>query len=52
VLTADDMRAHNTFEQPAAVAPAAFEAFRQTANGFQVTLPPKSVVVLAVATGT
>jgi alpha-N-arabinofuranosidase len=51
VLTADDMRAHNTFEQPAAVAPAAFEAFRQTANGFQVTLPPKSVVVLAVATG-
>jgi alpha-N-arabinofuranosidase len=45
-LSAPTMQAHNTFEQPTAVKPAAFEAVQLTDAGWQATLPPKSVVVL------
>ena len=48
VLTAGDIRAHNTFEQPDLVKPAPFEAVRLTPDGFTATLPPKSVVVLSL----
>jgi alpha-N-arabinofuranosidase len=48
VLTAPVMNAHNTFNQPDAVKPAEFSAFKTTDTGFTVTLPAKSVVVLEV----
>jgi alpha-N-arabinofuranosidase len=48
VLTAPEMNAHNTFDQPDNVKPAEFNAFKVTANGFVATLPAKSVVVLEV----
>ena len=48
ILTAPDMNAHNTFDQPDAVKPAEFNAFKVTDNGFVTTLPAKSVVVLEV----
>ncbi len=46
ILTADDMRAHNTFDQPERVKPATFAAASITDKGFTVKLPAKSVVVL------
>jgi len=46
VLTAPEMNAHNTFDQPDNVKPAEFNTFRVTNDGFTTTLPPKSVVVL------
>jgi alpha-N-arabinofuranosidase len=48
VLTADTMQAHNTFDSPSAVKPAAFDGFKPTDRGFEVTLPARSVVVLEV----
>ena len=48
VLTAPGMNAHNTFAQPDNVHPAEFTAFKTTDNGFVITLPAKSVVVLEV----
>jgi alpha-N-arabinofuranosidase len=48
VLTADDMTLHNTFDKPDALKPAGFAAFKPTDQGLSVTLPPKSVVVLAI----
>ncbi len=46
VLTADTMQAHNTFDKPDAVKPAAFTDCKLTAGGFSTRLPAKSVVVL------
>jgi alpha-L-arabinofuranosidase len=46
VLTAEAMDAHNTFENPDAIHPTAFDGARLTGNKLSVTLPPKSVVVL------
>jgi alpha-N-arabinofuranosidase len=48
VLTAPEMNARNTFEQPENVKPTAFTAFKITDSGFVTTLPAKSVVVLEV----
>jgi alpha-N-arabinofuranosidase len=48
MLTASEMNAHNTFEHPAVVKPAAFDGARLTAAGFGATLPAKSIVVLAL----
>jgi alpha-N-arabinofuranosidase len=48
ILTAPEMNAHNTFENPGAVKPAEFTAFNTTADGFSTALPAKSVVVLEV----
>lgn len=48
ILTALEMNAHNTFDQPDNVKPAEFHAFKVTDNGFATTLPAKSVVVLEV----
>jgi len=48
VLTANAITAHNTFAQPDRVKPAAFTGARVTPTGLAVTLPPKSVVALAV----
>jgi alpha-N-arabinofuranosidase len=46
ILTAPEMNAHNTFEQPETLKTAAFAGARIAAGGFAATLPAKSVVVL------
>ena len=46
ILTAGEITAHNTFEKPNPVQPAKFDGARLTGNGFEVTLPSKSVVAL------
>jgi alpha-N-arabinofuranosidase len=48
ILTAPEMNAHNTFDQPDNVKPTEFNTFKVTDNGFVTTLPAKSVVVLEV----
>jgi alpha-N-arabinofuranosidase len=48
VLTAATIQAHNTFDKLDAVKPAAFDGAKVTADGLDVTLPAKSVVVLTV----
>lgn len=47
-LTADDMRRHNTFERPDAVAPAPFDRFRADGSRIRAELAPMSVTVLSV----
>jgi alpha-N-arabinofuranosidase len=46
VLTANDMRAHNTFQDPGRVMPVPFEGVCLNREGLAVTLPPMSVVAL------
>ena len=48
VLTAAAMNAHNTFDAPNAVQPAAFSGFTLKGDTLEVKLPAKSVVVLAL----
>ncbi len=48
VLTAAEMTAHNTFDQPDNVEPVEFDDFRPIEAGLHVSLPPKSVVVLRI----
>lgn len=48
VLTSTTMNAHNTFDNPDAVKPTAFNEFKLTDQGFDTTLPAKSVVALEV----
>ncbi|HEU5396476.1 MAG TPA: alpha-N-arabinofuranosidase [Verrucomicrobiae bacterium] len=48
ILTAPEMNAHNTFDHPDTVKPAKFTGFKATEDGFNTTLPPKSVVALEV----
>lgn len=46
ILTADDMRAHNTCETPTVVAPKPFDAARLVGDRLTIDLPPMSLVVL------
>jgi len=46
VLTAAAINAHNTFDQPAVVKPAAFTGASIESGSLKATLPPKSVVML------
>ncbi|MCR2823080.1 alpha-N-arabinofuranosidase [Lederbergia panacisoli] len=48
ILTADKMNAHNTFEQPENVIPSEFTNVKKEEQSLSITLPPMSVVVLAV----
>ncbi len=48
ILTAPKLQAHNTFEQPGAVQPAAFREFKVQNGQLQVVVPPFSVVVLGL----
>jgi alpha-N-arabinofuranosidase len=48
VLTAAEMTAHNTFEAPNAVQPAAFAGATLTGDVLEVKLPVKSVVILTL----
>ncbi|MCC6356859.1 MAG: alpha-N-arabinofuranosidase, partial [Verrucomicrobiae bacterium] len=49
MLTAPDIAAHNTFDQPDRVKPAPFTDARPSEKGFSATLPPKSVVAIEIA---
>jgi alpha-N-arabinofuranosidase len=46
ILTASQMTAHNTFEQPDAVKPVTFDGAKLSGDKLTVQLPAKSVVVL------
>jgi alpha-N-arabinofuranosidase len=46
VLTAATIQAHNSFDSPDAIHPVEFREFKATEEGFVVTLPGKSVLVL------
>ena len=48
VLTGDNLDAHNTFQDPRRVRPEPFREAQVTADGFKVTLPPMSVVLLSM----
>lgn len=48
ILTAPTLDAHNTFEQPDAVKPAAFNGFEAKTSSLRINLPPRSVVVLQI----
>lgn len=48
-LTAEAMDAHNTFEEPEAVKPRPFGAYRQEGARLRVTLSPMSVTMLEIA---
>ena len=48
ILTADEVDAHNTFEQPDNVKPVEFTDYKLENSTIQVTLPPMSVVLFAV----
>jgi alpha-N-arabinofuranosidase len=48
VLTADDMTAHNTFDKPEAVKPAAFDDFSFSDDMLNLKVPGKSVVVMEI----
>ena len=49
VLTAAAMNAMNTFDQPNAVKPAAFNGFKVQGSQLSLNIPAKSVVVLELA---
>jgi len=48
VLTAEQMNAHNTFENPEAIKPAVFNGASINENIISISMPSKSVVVLTV----
>lgn len=48
VLTAPAMNAHNTFDKPNAIRPTAFNGAKLSGGALTVSLPAKSVVVLAL----
>jgi len=48
-LTAGEMDAHNTFEEPERIKPVEFENMKVMESDLNISLPPKSVVVVEVA---
>lgn len=48
ILTSARLQDHNTFENPDAIVPAAFNQFSNTGNSLKAVLPPFSVVVLKI----
>jgi alpha-N-arabinofuranosidase len=48
VLTARGMQAHNTFDAPDAVKPAAFSGFKKDGDSLKVELPAKSIITLEI----
>lgn len=48
ILTANAITDHNTFNAPDAVSPKSFNAYQRNGDVLQVTLPTKSVVILAI----
>lgn len=50
IMTGDEMDAHNTFEQKERVQPVPFTDIQSTSEGWRMTVPSKSVIVLEVST--
>jgi alpha-N-arabinofuranosidase len=48
ILTASDMNAHNTFENPEHVKPVEFTGYQANNESLEIELPPMSVVVINV----
>jgi alpha-N-arabinofuranosidase len=48
VLTAEKITSHNTFDNPEVVKPSDFDEYRKAKNGFEATLPAKSIVVFEI----
>jgi alpha-N-arabinofuranosidase len=48
ILTSNDMTAHNTFDKPETIKPAAFKDAKIEGSDVTILLPPKSVVVLEI----
>ena len=48
ILTAEELDAHNTFEQPERVKPASFSGASLKEGKLTADIPPRSVVVLAL----
>jgi alpha-N-arabinofuranosidase len=48
ILTADDMTAHNTFDNPKRIRPAEFKDAKIEGKALAALLPPKSVVMLEI----
>jgi alpha-N-arabinofuranosidase len=48
VMTAETMTAHNTFESPGAVSPSSYDGFRRDREQLSITVPAKSVLVVAL----
>jgi len=48
ILTAADMNAHNTFDNPSFVKPVPFEGFSVQKGGLDISLPAKSIVLLTL----
>jgi alpha-N-arabinofuranosidase len=46
ILTAAEITSHNTFNNPGAVKPAAFDEVHLNESGFTAILPPKSIVAI------
>lgn len=49
ILTAADMTAHNTFENPEAVTPATFDGAKMNGADLVLKQPPQSIVVIEIA---
>ncbi|TWT88610.1 Intracellular exo-alpha-L-arabinofuranosidase 2 [Pseudobythopirellula maris] len=49
VLTAEELDAHNTFDEPENVKPSAFDGASLDGDELKATIPPRSVVVLRLA---
>ena len=48
IITAGEITAHNTFENPGVVKPTVFNDVKATGAGFTATRPARSVVVLEI----
>lgn len=49
ILTSSKLDAHNTFDEPQALEPTAFEAVREEGGSLRLNLPPASVAVLTLS---
>lgn len=47
-LTSQDVRDHNTFENPDKIKPQTFSDFKLNGNNLESNIPPHSVVVLEI----
>jgi alpha-N-arabinofuranosidase len=46
VLTSKELNSHNSFENPDTVSPKTFDQIKKSKDGWNIKLPPKSVVVI------
>jgi len=48
ILTAEKIQQYNSFEQPDIIQPASFTQFKTSGSELTITIPPFSVIVLAI----